>query len=70
MATCRKLTLKEMIATREREAGVKLPKSAKIGLELLPPQYVCTGEGVGGLRGTTVAKRRQPRRRRSPRRRS
>lgn len=58
MATCRKQTLKELIATREREAGTKLSRADKIGLELLPAQYVCTGDGVGALRGTKVVSRR------------
>lgn len=54
MATCRKLTLKELIADRERTAGKKLSKEEKLGLELMPPQYACTGDGVGGLRGKKV----------------
>jgi hypothetical protein len=59
MATCRKVTAKERIVATERETGRKLTADEKIGLELLPEQYTCTGSGVGGLRGTKLKRRRR-----------
>jgi hypothetical protein len=58
MATCRKVTVKERIAATEREAGRKLTAEERIGLNLLPQQYSCTGAGVGGIRGAKPKKRR------------
>ncbi len=61
-ATCHKMSLKEVIVQREQAAGRKLTKDEKLGVQLMPPQYACTGAGVGGLRGITVKKRRKARR--------
>ena len=59
MATCKKQTLKQLIATREAAAGRKLTKDERLGVQLMPPQWLCSGAGVGGLRGTKVKSRRR-----------
>ena len=50
MASCRKVTIKERLAATEREAGRKLTDAERIGLELIPTQYTCTGPGVAGTK--------------------
>jgi hypothetical protein len=52
MATCQKLTVKDRIAALERETGRKITADERVGLQLGPEQYVCTGSGVGSLAGS------------------
>ena len=56
MARCRKMTLKELVARTEKEAGRKLNAGERAGLDLLPPQYDCT---TGGIRGARRARTRR-----------
>lgn len=64
-ASCRKMTVKEQIAAIESATGRKITKDGRIGLELGPQRYVCTGAGVGGLRGSPVKKPKRRAKRRA-----
>jgi hypothetical protein len=42
-ARCHKITTKQLVARAEREAGRKLSTTERKSLDLLPPQYDCSG---------------------------